>query len=514
MNLNTTAAKISAPEIEFSPSLQRDAKEIYVIGRKAGLTQENCVAWVGKNDEKIIGALLTSIKESGKATTFLSDGKKLTVIVLPAEDKISRNNNAFSPHEITESLNGLQTSARENLVQICVIDKEIDKFMCPVAAAIGRAMPLYHSKSSLKELAPNSGVIVSFYWANAEKVPSIAAAEIPEWKTASAVCNGVRLAAQLGDMPPAELSPDTYAEKCREIANGFAAQGVTYTEMKGDDLRQNGYGGIMGVGMAARCLPRMIIMTYSPADATEHIALCGKGVVYDTGGLALKSKVGMCGMKHDCGGSAGVLGGFVAAVTLGLPVKLTLILAIVENAIGPESFRNDDILTMKSGKTVEVNNTDAEGRLILADCVSHASNQLGDVDVILNMATLTGAQCITTGSCHAGIMTRTKALEDRVVEAGLQSGDLTFPMLYAPELLKKEFKSSVADMKNSVANKMNAQASCAGHFIESHIDEAYKGDWLHIDMAGPDSRGERATGYGVALILGLCKAPGFCSKLR
>ena len=218
----------------------------------------------------------------------------------------------------------------------------------------------------------------------------------------------------------------------------------------------------------------------------------------------------MCGMKHDCGGSAGVLGGFVSAVTLGLPVKLTLILAIVENAIGPESFRNDDILTMKSGKTVEVNNTDAEGRLILADCVSHASNQLGDVDLIVNMATLTGAQCITTGSCHAGIMTRTKALEDRVVEAGLMSGDLTFPMLYAPELLQKEFKSSVADMKNSVANRMNAQASCAGHFIESHIDEAYKGDWCHVDMAGPDSRSDgRATGYGVALVLGLCKAPGF-----
>ncbi len=512
MNLNTTAPKISAPEIEFSPSLQRDAKGIYVIGRKAGLTLSNVlsVTWA-KNDEKSIEALLNSIKESGKATTFLSDGRKLTVIALPAEDKISRNNHTFSPHEITDSLDGLQNSARENLVQICVIDKDIEKVMCPVAAAIGRAMPLYYSKSSLKELASTSGVNVTFYSDNVDKVPTYPSADIPEWQTASAVCNGVRLAAQLGDMPPAELSPDTYAQKCQEIANGFAAQGVTYTEITGDDLRQKGYGGIMGVGMAARCPPRMVIMAYSPADATEHIVLCGKGVVYDTGGLALKSKVGMCGMKHDCGGSAGVLGGFVSAVTLGLPIKLTLILAIVENAIGPESFRNDDILTLKSGKTVEVNNTDAEGRLILADCVSHASNQLGDVDLIVNMATLTGAQCITTGSCHAGIMTRTKALEDRVVEAGLKTGDLTFPMLYAPELLKKEFKSTVADMKNSVANRMNAQASCAGHFIESHIDEEYKGDWCHVDMAGPDSRSDgRATGYGVALVLGLCKAPGFC----
>jgi probable aminopeptidase NPEPL1 len=509
MNLNTTAAKIRAPEITFSHHPACDAKEIYVIGYKASLLfKEGTVGGVtGAENEKIIGALLSSIKESGKASTFLYDGRKLTIIALPVAQKISRNNHPFSLHDITDSLEGLHSAAREHLVQIWVVDKQIKKFMCPVAAAIARALPLYHSKSNLKELAPSSGVVVTF----AEDDGVIVNLNCQEWQTASAVCEGVRLAAQLGDMPPAELTPDTYAQKCQDIANGFAALGVTYTEIKGDDLRQKGYGGIMGVGMAARCPPRMVVMTYSPKNATEHIAMCGKGVVYDTGGLAIKPRPDMCSMKFDCGGSAGVLGGFVAAVTLGLPVKLTLILAIVENAIGPDSFRHDDILTMKSGKTVEVNNTDAEGRLILADCVSHASNQLGDVDLILNMATLTGAQCITTGSCHAGIMTRTKGLEDRVVEAGLKTGDLVFPMLYAPELLKKEFKSSVADMKNSVANRMNAQASCAGHFIESHIDEAFSGDWLHVDMAGPQSRSDgRATGYGVALVLGLCKAPGFC----
>ena len=511
MNLNTTAANISAPGIAFSASLQLDAKEIYVIGRKSSLSLENVVQLISaKNDGKIIEAVLDDIKESGKATTFLSDGRKLILIALPAADKISRYNHTFSPHEITDKLDGLSTSARENHVQIFVIDKEIKTVMCPAAAAISRVLPLYNSKSSLKELSATSGVNVTFYVDNAEGKPIPVDDEDPEWLTASAVGEGIRLAAQLGDMPPAELSPDTYAQKCQQIADELAEQGVTYTEIKGDELRQKGYGGIMGVGMGARCPPRMIVMTYTNGDAKEHIALCGKGVVYDTGGLALKSKVGMCGMKHDCGGSAGVLGGFVAAVKAQIPAKLTLILAIVENSIGPESFRNDDILTMKSGKTVEINNTDAEGRLILADCVSHASNQLEDVDLIVNMATLTGAQCVTTGSCHAGIMTKTKELEDRVVDAGLKTGDLTFPMLYAPELLKKEFKSTVADMKNSVANRMNAQASCAGHFIESHIDEAFLGDWCHVDMAGPDSRSDgRATGYGVALVLGLCSAPGF-----
>lgn len=208
-----------------------------------------------------------------------------------------------------------------------------------------------------------------------------------------------------------------------------------------------------------------------------------QGVIYDTGGLSLKGKTFMPGMKVDMGGSAGVLGGFRAAVQLKLPRKITLILAIVENAIGPDAVRNDDILTMKSGKTVEVNNTDAEGRLILADCVSHASNNLegGPPDIILDMATLTGAQLMAIGKKHGGVLTKTQTLEDRIRRAGIKTGDLVFPMLYAPELLKSEFASKVADMKNSVADRGNAQASCAGHFIESHIDDAYEGDWVsHI----------------------------------
>ena len=210
------------------------------------------------------------------------------------------------------------------------------------------------------------------------------------------------------------------------------------------------------------------------------------------------------------GGSAGVLGGFKAAVELKVPKKITLILAIVENAIGPKAFRNDDILTMYSGKTVEINNTDAEGRLVLADCVAHASKNIKGVDIIMDMATLTGAQLVTTGKKHAGILAQSEELEKRMFECGLKSGDLCYPMLYAPELLKSEFASKVADMKNSVKDRGNAQASCAGHFIESHLDPSYEGDWVHVDMAGPDSKNERATGYGVALVLGLLQVPSFC----
>ena len=209
------------------------------------------------------------------------------------------------------------------------------------------------------------------------------------------------------------------------------------------------------------------------------------------------------------GGAAGLLGAFSAAVSLNVPHKLTLLLCLAENAIGPSAFRNDDILTMLSGKSVEVNNCDAEGRLVLADGVNHATKHIENLDCVIDMATLTGAQLIATGKKHAGILANSLDVERRTVDAGLRSGDLVFPLLYAPELLKSEFKSDFADMKNSVKDRSNAQTSCAGHFIEDHLEPDYKGGYLHVDMAGPANKGERGTGYGVGLILSLLGAKGF-----
>lgn len=164
---------------------------------------------------------------------------------------------------------------------------------------------------------------------------------------------------------------------------------------------------------------------------------------------------------------------------------------------------------MYSGKTVEINNTDAEGRLVLGDGVAHASQHIEGLDLIIDMATLTGAQMVATGKKHAGVLSNKAELETRVVQAGMVSGDLCYPLLYAPELLMDEFKSEVADMKNSVKDRGNAQTSCAGHFIEAHLSESYQGGWVHVDMAGPSAVGQRASGYGVGLVLSLLGAPGF-----
>lgn len=474
----------------------------------------------------IVEAMIKSIGKSGKATSFLpsnhsssssSSVSKLTLIVLP--DKVSRNNHPMSPHTITDSLQGVLDKSEK--VQIHVLDCDVEKHMGAIAVAVARAMPIYSAKTASSKSQKqgseednhmiNGGpkVSVSFYSEQGDVVE-----KEDLWKSVRAVADGVRLACKLGDMPPAELTPSKYAEECRKIAEEL--EGVDIEEIVGEELRERGYGGVYGVGMGAKDAPRILIMKYTPKDEDvgegtemENIVLCGKGVVYDTGGLSLKPKTGMCGMKHDMGGSAGVLGGFKAAVELKVPKKITLILGIVENAIGPNSVRNDDILTMYSGKSVEINNTDAEGRLVLADCVAHASKHIDGAQIILDMATLTGAQLVTTGKKHAGILAKSPELEKRIFDCGLMSGDLCYPMLYAPELLKSEFASKVADMKNSVKDRGNAQSSCAGHFIESHLDPSYQGDWVHVDMAGPGTKNERATGYGVGLVLSLLQAPGF-----
>ena len=310
--------------------------------------------------------------------------------------------------------------------------------------------------------------------------------------------------------PPEELTTSVYAQLCHRIAKELLVYGVvTCKEIVGDALREGGYGGLYGVGKAATHPPRLVELKYTPATFDESVALVGKGIVYDTGGLSLKSKDGMPGMKVDMGGSAGLLGGFIAAVKLKLPKKMTLILCLAENAIGPTAVRNDDILSMYLGKTVEINNTDAEGRLVLADGVAYATKHIPNLNLLIDMATLTGAQLVAAGKTHAGILANSIALEQRAVNAGLRSGDLVVPLLYAPDLLMKEFDSKVADMKNSVKDRSNAQASCAGHFIEAHLDEQYRGGWLHVDMAGPAEKDGRGTGYGVGLVLSLLGASGF-----
>jgi probable aminopeptidase NPEPL1 len=467
------------------------------------------------------------------------------------KDGVTRNNHPLSLHAMTDLVKSNVPSGGKGggggIVRI-VVCAEGGHPLAPMAMAIARAFPLFTRKTVASKKAEaeaasatttmdgddvgdgdegegadestSSGreIHVTFVDSEGRVVRDEA-----QLRAADAAAEGVRLACRLVDAHPDELTTTAYANECRALFGGDEC--VTMEEIVGEELRERGYGGIYNVGRCATEPPRLIILTYDPPTTDENIegeggvdaprssiALVGKGIVYDTGGLAIKW-TGMNGMKHDMGGSAGVLGGFYAAVRLRTRRKIRLLLCLAENAIGPKSIRNDDIVTLYSGKTVEINNSDAEGRLVLSDAVAHVTRHYADdTELVVDMATLTGAQLIATGKIHAAILANTEELEKRAVNAGLESGDLCYPLLYAPELLKGEFSSKVADMKNSVKDRSNAQCSCAGHFIEDHIDPGYKGGWLHVDMAGPGTKGERGTGYGVGLVLSLVEAPGFAER--
>ena len=275
-------------------------------------------------------------------------------------------------------------------------------------------------------------------------------------------------------------------------------------------------------GKAAEEPPALVVLSYLPdggaTPPASVVALVGKGIVYDTGGLSLKSKEGMPGMKADMGGAAALLGAFEAAVEIGTDKAVHLLLCLAENAIGPKALRNDDCPVGLSGKSVEINNSDAEGRLVLADGVAHATSVPprlpglaggAQPDVVIDMATLTGAQLVATGKRHAGVVSNSDEWEAAAVAAGKASGDTVFPLPFAPEFYRKEFKSKVADMKNSVKDRSNAQTSCAANFIYEHLHPAYGGGWVHVDLAGPAWIDERGTGFGVGLALSLLEVDGF-----
>lgn len=319
----------------------------------------------------------------------------------------------------------------------------------------------------------------------------------PKWL--SAVLDYSREAGRLVDTPPTDLGPKAFQDEAARLLRGV--DGLTRKAFVGDALLRAGLGGIHAVGRAAAEEPRMLVFTHKPSTKSKgakHIALVGKGVTYDTGGLSLKISGAMVGMKMDMGGAAAVLGAFCALVKGGSPCTVSAVICLAENAIGPTSFKNDDVIWMHSGKSVEINNTDAEGRLLLGDGVSYAARKL-KADIVIDIATLTGAQGVATGIMHGALVADDAAIEATIIEAGRKSGDLVHPLPYAPEFYRAEFKSQIADMRNSVANRANAQSSCAAEFVHWHMDDT-DARWAHVDMAYPAMRGGRATGYGVALL--------------
>lgn len=411
------------------------------------------------------------------------------VAALPT--KASRHNSESRAHALTKLVQTHTSGVNESIVVVC--EKQN---LFASGCAVARAFPLYNRKTS----KVGGSAAAELVTANVEFV-LVDGGQLTEQdvRAIEYAARGIRLTAKIVDAPCNEMNVSGFLQEVDTVAKEL---NLVPKVIRGEELREKGFGGIHGVGKAAADPPALAVLSYEPEGATETIAWVGKGIVFDTGGLSIKGKTAMPGMKRDCGGAAAILGGFYAAVKNGFKQNLHAVFCLAENSVGPNSTRPDDIHRLYSGCTVEINNTDAEGRLVLADGVCYADKDL-KAKVILDMATLTGAQGIATGKYHGAILTNSGCWEDKALIVGRKTADLLSPVPYCPELHFSEFTSAVADMKNSVMDRGNAQVSCAGLFIAAHLGFEYSGVWMHVDMASPVHSGERATGYGVALLLGL-----------
>ncbi len=484
------------------PRLPATSECLVLAGGLLALGAEAVRALVPLELRALYPALLERLEPGDKGDVarawFGSPAEPRLLVVAATSDRCSRHNCAAQPHALTKLLSDALPKRGAVAIALALADPGHALAAC---CAVARALPRYTRKS---KPAPDRTVHVAPV-ASVASSPTVLA-------SLQRAADAVRRAARLVDTPPCELDTRAFVAEARAVA---AEVGARCDVVSGEALRERGLGGIYHVGKAAVSPPALVVLSHGASSVVgpgPHPpvpgSLCwvGKGIVYDTGGLSLKDRVGMEGMKADMAGAAAVLCAFGAAVANGHPGPLHAVLCIAENAIGPKATRPDDIIEMYSGKTVEINNTDAEGRLVLGDGVAYARRDLG-ASTIIDLATLTGAQSISTGKRHAGIVSNDEGLERLAVACGRVSGDLVHPLPFAPEIFRAEFKSKVADLKNSVADRANAQSSCAAQFINEHLGD-YAGRWLHVDMAGPAKSAERGTGYGVALLLELADALG------
>src|SRR5579875_1954547 len=303
---------------------------------------------------------------------------------------------------------------------------------------------------------------------------------------AQVLADAVTLVRDLVNTGPSDLVPATFAAEAERVA---AACGLGIEVLDEGELRAGGYGGIIGVGQGSVHPPRLVRLEYTHPEATRTLVLAGKGITFDSGGLSLKPPKSMEWMKSDMGGAAAVLGALQAISVLKPVVNVVGYLPLAENMPSGSAQRPSDVITIHGGKTVEVLNTDAEGRLVLADALARSAGD--SPDLIVDVATLTGAQLVALGSRVSGVMSNRDELAAGVAAAAGRAGEAVWPMPL-PEELRKGLDSTVADLTN-VSPDRNGGMLVAGLFLREFVPDGVP--WVHLDIAGPSFNESDAFGY-------------------
>ncbi len=316
----------------------------------------------------------------------------------------------------------------------------------------------------------------------------------------------VNRARDLANSPPNELTPEGLAKRARELAG----PNLHVSVLDPAQIDELGMGALSAVGRASVNGPRLIVLRYDPPQATHGelvLGLVGKAITFDAGGISLKPALKMYDMKGDMAGGAAVIAATAAVAELELPVRLLSVVAAAENLVSGTSFRPGDILRAANGKTIEITNTDAEGRLVLADAMWYARRE--GATHLLDLATLTGAMELALGDLYAGLFANDDEWREEVLRAAKTSGDHAWPFPLHPRY-RRYVDSAYADLKNSSELRQGSPV-LAAEFLREFAGE---GPWAHIDMAGPGflerSRGDYltqrgGTGYGVRLIVELAQ---------
>ena len=346
------------------------------------------------------------------------------------------------------------------------------------AAALGALLGGYSFRRYRRAAAPPAAITVL----TGDSDPGDAG------QRAQVLADAVSLARDLVNTAPSDLYPATLAAEAERVA---AASGLDAEVLDEKALAENGYGGILGVGQGSVHPPRLVRLEYTPPGAHPGatVVFVGKGITFDSGGLSLKPAKSMEAMKSDMGGAAAIIGAMQAIAALSPPVHVVGYLPLAENMPSGSAQRPSDVLTIYGGKTVEVLNTDAEGRLVLADALARSAAD--SPDVLVDVATLTGAQVVALGPRIAAVMANDDELRDALVAAADRAGEAIWPMPLPGEL-RKGLDSAVADLANVAPDRYGGML-VAGLFLREFVPAGVR--WAHLDIAGPAFNDSAPHGY-------------------
>jgi leucyl aminopeptidase len=321
------------------------------------------------------------------------------------------------------------------------------------------------------------------------------------------VAESQNVARRLSNEPANLLPPVALAAEARQVAREV---GLRCRVLDVPEMRRRKMGALLGVGQGSANPPRLVVLEHAPrrsARGRATVCVVGKGITFDSGGISIKPGAGMHEMKHDMSGAAAVVGTLRAAALLELPIHLVGVLAAAENMPGGKAYRPGDVLTSMSGQTIEIQNTDAEGRLVLCDAIHYAKTEF-EPDAIIDLATLTGACVVALGSHATGLFGNNDVLSEAIRKAGGTSGERMWPMPCADDH-REAMRSQIADLKN-VSGSRDAGASTAAAFLSTFVGDT---PWAHLDIAGTAYTSKSgpcqpfgATGVGVRMLVELLQS--------